>query len=357
MSSPSIHKPLHIAFIANAVGLLHTGATGGVRNAIINAYKGLSQRGHQIEVLAPAGSKVPELKNLISIPGALQAYISASNKPNLYQIPTNSFLANSLRYAQKKQYDFVINCSNDWLPYFMTPFFDCPLLHRMNSSNANNVVSYVIQHTARNFPNQVAVLSKTQAEDVGLTDGVYLLSQGIELKKYPFYASCDTPQLAFIARIYPEKGLEDAAEIALRTKHKLLVFGYLQDEAYFEKIMAKYSEVIDYRGFLSHEALVKELSACRALVCSHKCVEAFGQVVIEAMACGLPVISYRRGGPVEIIEDGQTGFLVEPDNTDAAVAAVEQIDRIDRYLCRQRVEAAFSLEKLTDRYEKWFSLF
>lgn len=350
-------KTFRIAFIANAVGLLHTGATGGVRNAIINAYQGLCKRGHQVEVLAPAGSKVPELANLISIPGALQAYISASNKPDLYQIPTNSFLANSLRYAQKKHYDFVINCSNDWLPYFMTPFFDRPLLHRMNSSNANNVVSYVIQHTAQNFPNQVAVLSKTQAEDVGLTKGVYLLSQGIELEKYPFYAKCDTRQLAFIARIYPEKGLEDAAAIARQTKHKLLVFGYLQDETYFEEILAKYGDVIDYRGFLSHKNLVRELSACRALLCTHKCVEAFGQVVIEAMACGLPVISYRRGGPAEIIEDGQTGFLIQADHIDNAIVAVEQIDRIDRRHCRQSVEAQFSVEKLIDRYEKWFSLF
>lgn len=350
-------KTFRIAFIANAVGLLHTGATGGVRNAIINAYIGLTKRGHHVEVLAPEGSRLPEIKCIIPIPGALQEFISIMVQPDQYQIPKNAYLANSIRHVFKKNYDFVINFSNDWLPYYMTPFFDRPLLHRMNAANENNVVSYVIQHTVRNFPNQVAVLTRAQAEDVGLTKDVFLLSQGINVAKFPFYPQCDHRNLAVIARITPEKGLEDAAEIALRSKHKLLVFGYLQDEAYFKKLMNKYHSVVDYRGFLKQEELIKELSTCRALLCTHKGPDAFPQVVLESMACGLPVISYRRSGPVDVIKHEQTGYLVEPDQVNAAVRAVEQLDQINREDCRNSVVASYSLEKLTDRYEKWLSLF
>jgi UDP-glucose:tetrahydrobiopterin glucosyltransferase len=83
-------------------------------------------------------------------------------------------------------------------------------------------------------------------------------------------------------------------------------------------------------------------------------VEAFGNVAIEALACGVPVISYRRGGPAEIIQAGRTGFLVEPDSVNGLVEAIARLDEIDRYTCRQQAEAEFSLEALGDRFETWF---
>ena len=71
-------------------------------------------------------------------------------------------------------------------------------------------------------------------------------------------------------------------------------------------------------------------AGARPLLMTPKWVEAFGNVAIEAMACGVPVIAYRRGGPAEIVVDGETGFLVEPDDVDGMVAAVGRIDEIDR---------------------------
>jgi UDP-glucose:tetrahydrobiopterin glucosyltransferase len=83
-------------------------------------------------------------------------------------------------------------------------------------------------------------------------------------------------------------------------------------------------------------------------------VEAFGNVAIEALACGVPVISYSRGGPAEIIEDGRTGWLVDPDNIDRLIAAIAQLDRLDRRTCRQVAEEQYSLTALGDRFEDWF---
>jgi UDP-glucose:tetrahydrobiopterin glucosyltransferase len=84
-----------------------------------------------------------------------------------------------------------------------------------------------------------------------------------------------------------------------------------------------------------------------------KWVEAFGNVAIEAMACGVPVIAYRRGGPAEIVVDGRTGFLVEPDDIDALVAAIARIGELDRVACRQRVEEEYSTAALAARVEAW----
>jgi UDP-glucose:tetrahydrobiopterin glucosyltransferase len=83
-------------------------------------------------------------------------------------------------------------------------------------------------------------------------------------------------------------------------------------------------------------------------------VEAFGNVAIEALACGVPVIAYRRGGPAEIVTDGKTGFLVEPDSVDGLVAAIERLDKIDRADCRHAAETIFSQSAWGTGMESWF---
>jgi UDP-glucose:tetrahydrobiopterin glucosyltransferase len=71
------------------------------------------------------------------------------------------------------------------------------------------------------------------------------------------------------------------------------------------------------------------------------------------MATGVPVIAYRRGGPAEIVVDGETGFLVEPDDIDGLIAAVGRIDELDRVECRQRVEEEYSIQALAARVDTW----
>ena len=81
--------------------------------------------------------------------------------------------------------------------------------------------------------------------------------------------------------------------------------------------------------------------------------EAFGNVTIEAMACGVPVIAYRKGGLQDIVTSGKTGYLVEPGDVKGLVNAISQLDAIDRHQCRAQVEAHHSLESWGDRMEAW----
>jgi UDP-glucose:tetrahydrobiopterin glucosyltransferase len=94
---------------------------------------------------------------------------------------------------------------------------------------------------------------------------------------------------------------------------------------------------------------------CRALLMTPRWVEAFGNVAIEALACGVPVISYARGGPTEIVRDGKTGFLVEPDSVAGLVAAIGKLGEIDRSACRQQAEQEYSLAAWGDQLEDWFA--
>ena len=103
-----------------------------------------------------------------------------------------------------------------------------------------------------------------------------------------------------------------------------------------------------YKGFLPNTGAMQQvLRSAKALLVTSRWVEAFGNVVVEALACGVPVIAYRRGGPAEIVKDGKTGWLVEPDSVDALVAAIARIEQIDRHICRQEAEAHYSLEELS----------
>ena len=100
-------------------------------------------------------------------------------------------------------------------------------------------------------------------------------------------------------------------------------------------------------------ALQAELGRCRALLNTPKWNEAYGNVVVEAMACGVPVVAYRRGGPGELVQPGLNGWLVEPDQPSALAEALERVDQIDRRQCRQWVEEQASKAVLAERLEQW----
>jgi len=353
-NSNKTHKLL---FIFPAVGLFQDEGVAGVRKALIDLSKYLTKRGHEIQLLVPTGSESSTL-NLIQIPGSLQEFLYNDNK-SMYPIFPDSFLGNALYYAlqHQKEYDFIINLSNDWLPYYLTPFFETPLMHRMNMSNENEVVSDIIVKTAKAFPKRVGVLCKTQGEDVGLYNESFILTHGINVDIYPFHdGTAATNNIAVIARVSPEKGIEDAAAIAFQTGNKLLIFGYLQNQEYFDNIKNKYPNTVEYRGFLKHEELVAQLATCKSVLCTHKWVDALPAVSLQAMACGIPVISYALGGTIEAVKDGKTGFLIEPNNIELAIKALNNIDTIRRQDCRQHIIENYSIARLGELYEEWFEV-
>ena len=135
----------------------------------------------------------------------------------------------------------------------------------------------------------------------------------------------------------------------------LKIMGKIQDLAYWEQIQRDYPHApIEYLGFLPTHELQQALRTCRGMLMTPRWIEAFGNVAIESFACGVPVIAYRRGGPAEIITDGKTGFLVEPDSVEGLVAAIDRLDEIDRADCRHAAETVFSKSAWGDVMEGWF---
>jgi glycosyltransferase involved in cell wall biosynthesis len=157
--------------------------------------------------------------------------------------------------------------------------------------------------------------------------------------------------LAFLGRASPEKGLDQAIEIARRAGLPIKIGAKVdpKDEAYFhrviEPLLGPGVEFLGEIGGREKEALLGE---ALALVFPIDWPEPFGLVMIESMACGTPVIAYRRGSVPEILEDGLTGFIV--DDLDGAVEAVGKVAQLSRRRCRRRFEERFAATRMAREY-------
>jgi len=167
---------------------------------------------------------------------------------------------------------------------------------------------------------------------------------------------CSSPgkYLAFLGRISPEKGLDKAIVIAKRAGIPLKIAAKI-DPADVEYFATRIKPLMNHRliefiGEISDREKNEFLGHAMALLFPINWPEPFGIVVIEAMACGLPVIAYPCGSVPEIIEDGVTGFLV--NDVRGAVKAVEHIAAIDRVTCRRRFEERFTSKRMAADYLK-----
>lgn len=194
---------------------------------------------------------------------------------------------------------------------------------------------------------------------------------GVDIHDYHFSPTASGGLVA-VGRMVPAKGFEDAISLAKRADVELTIASWIYDNversAYYRDRILPFvdSPKIKVTSLLNREEIVKLYQQALALVFPIKWEEPFGMVMIEAMACGTPVVAYNRGSVPEIVKDGVTGFIIDPDNADrpgkgswmikkqgieGLVEAVSRIGEIDRASCRRHVEEKFSVEKMVEGYE------
>jgi glycosyltransferase involved in cell wall biosynthesis len=166
------------------------------------------------------------------------------------------------------------------------------------------------------------------------------------------YQERDRGYLAFLGRISPEKGLDRAIDIARRAGLPLRVAAKIDDadrEYYAARIEPLLRDpLVEFIGEIGEDQKQEFLGGALALLFPIDWPEPFGLVMIEALACGTPVIASRRASTPEVIEHGRTGFLV--DDVDAAVAAARDIGRLQRADCRAAFEARFTASRMARDY-------
>ena len=175
------------------------------------------------------------------------------------------------------------------------------------------------------------------------------IHHGIRLEGFPFDPH-GADDLLFFGRIHPDKGAAEAIEAARRSARRLIIAGIIQDRDYYDKHVAPALDGRDvvYRGPLGGEARTKALGSALALLHLVNFDEPFGLSVVEALACGTPVIAANRGSMPELIDHGVTGFLV--NSVDEAVDAIGRIGDLDRAACREAVSARFTVDRMADQY-------
>jgi len=209
----------------------------------------------------------------------------------------------------------------------------------------------------KKFPNiNYVAISKNQKRSGPGINIVRVIYHGLPLEKYPFNPS---PQdyLLWLSRIGPDKGIAEAIDIAKLSGEKLIISGNIlpQYADYFEFRIKPLIEgkQIQFVGASDFEKKVDLFRRAKALLYPIRRPEPFGLVVIEAMACGVPVIAYKEGSMPELIKDGKTGFLV--NNKEEMANALKRISQINRLTCHRHVAKKFTVEKMVNKYEALYN--
>jgi glycosyltransferase involved in cell wall biosynthesis len=197
----------------------------------------------------------------------------------------------------------------------------------------------------------VISISNAQREPLPWLNWQGTVYHGLPEHLYRFHEKAGT-YLAFLGRISPEKRVDRAIEIAKRIGMEIKIAAKVDavDRAYFEDRIAPLLKgpLVEYVGEIADGEKDKFLGNAYALLFPIDWPEPFGLVMIEAMACGTPVIAYRHGAIPEVIEDGVTGFIV--DGLEDAIRAAERISTLSRKHCRRVFEQRFSASRMAEDY-------
>jgi len=347
-----------LLLVSTPIGYLGSGKGGGVELTLSSLTRGLLLLGHKVVLIAPEGSVLPtgcSSAEIIHVEGMAQPSWQHQSTDSSVLIPCEGVLPRLWEKALELagSADAVINFSYDWLPIWLTPRVGANLFHLISMGSVSTVMKELIEDISKTHHSRLAFHTYRQAFDYKLSDTPLVVGNGFDLTNYELRVEGGGP-LGWAGRIAPEKGLEDAVSVAAAMGDKLFVWGIIEDLEYASKVESSApAGTVQWRGFLSTENFQKELGACRAFLNTPKWNEAYGNVVVEAMACGVPVVAYDRGGPGELIDHGVTGWLVPPDDIEAMIFAALRIETIDRRKCRSSVEEVASQEGFASRVLHW----
>ncbi|MCL4534191.1 MAG: glycosyltransferase family 4 protein [Bacteroidetes bacterium] len=179
-----------------------------------------------------------------------------------------------------------------------------------------------------------------------------VIYNAIDVSSYPFNGSKRGSHLLFLSRVSPEKGPHLAIAVAKMLKRRLIIAGNVDapDQEFFETEVLTHvdGDQIQYVGEANAELKRELLVDAHCLIAPLTWEEPFGLFLAEAMACGTPVVSFRRGAAPELVRHGVTGYLVH--TLEEMAEAVNEVHRIDPRRCRQHVEENFDVERMVDGY-------
>lgn len=324
-------------------------STGGTEIFVYFLAQELVKKGHQVSIFASGDSQVPGNLQPISSETEINQTEQGQRLFHGYQL-----LESQIITLNQNQFDIIhINYFELFLFAPFSKMITKPVIYTVHSDLfISSAWQKAIQSMVKNEDIFVFV-SKNAHDKAAIIKNKTFIHNGIDVSIFP-YSNSHQNYLLWLGRIRRKKGIKEAVEAAIVSQEKLIISGVIdnpEEEIFFEKEvkpLIKKNSNIELRGAASFEEKVKLYQGAKAFLFPINWEEPFGLTMIEAMACGTPVIAFDRGAVREIIKDGQTGFIV--NNPKTMAEKVKRIDEINRENCRQQVENNFTLEKMTKSY-------
>lgn len=327
---------------------------GGIELVVHNLTEELVRRGHDVTLFA-SGDSNTSAKLASVYPRALLRD----------KIPWRDVSYDMLNlkeaFNRADQFDIMHSHVDLWDQFFIS-FVKTPVVSTMHNNmfnlreNAGRIFTY--KHFNKN--KFISISLKQQKNDATGLNFIANVYNGLDSEKYKLKLF-PPDKFIWIARIDEAKGVYNAILAANRLGASLDIAGRVDEakEDFFKaKVKPYLNKKIRYIGEIGQKQKNNFFGNAKALLYPIEWEEPFGLVMIEAMACGTPVIAFDRGSVREIVEDGKTGFIVKPRdrsgkiNIFGLVEAMEKADKIDRAYCRKRFEERFTTKKMADGYEE-----
>lgn len=320
---------------------------GGIEWVVSLLAEELVARGHDVTLFATGDSKTTaELRFVFDVGPVAQMHQA---------LPYSMHVGAAYRHIAAearagRPYD-VVHDHTAWLALSFGPLIRCPLVHTLHGAAVEQEREFF--RGVRDHATFVAV-SGYQTKSFSEVDVSAVVPNAVDVASFPFQAAKED-YLLCLGRIARDKAQGLAIEVAKRVGMPIVLAGKVDpgvDTEYFEEAVRPHidGQLVRFEGEVPDHRKRELFAGARALLFPIQWDEPFGLVMIEAMACGTPVIATPFGAVPEVVDDGVTGFVVR--DVDEMVRAVARLDEISPAACRAHVEARFSPSVMTDGYER-----
>jgi len=346
-------KKLKIAIGATLHKKVHKSSTGGTEIFAYLLSKELTKRGHKVTMFATGDSQIDSKLEGIATEEEINKVDQAQRLFYSYQL-----LESQLITLKQKEFDIIhINYFEPFLFTSYSKLIEKPVIYTVHSDLFSSPLwQKAIQEMVKPRDHFVFV-SKNAANKAKLIKNKTYIYNGINLLDYPF-SKTHKNYLLWLGRIRKKKGIKEAVEAAIRSGENLIISGVFdnpKEKLFFEaqiKPLINKNQKIRLMGPVVAAEKIKLYQEAKAFLFPVCWEEPFGLTMIEAMACGTPVIGFNRGAVPEVVDDGKTGYVVE--NVDQMVEKIKIIDQISRHDCRKRVKDHFTIQRMVDDYESLY---
>ena len=357
---------MKIAIMAPLVTAIREPQRGGSQAFVSDLARGLAGRGHDVHVYAAAGSEIPgvEVMDTRVDPRSLAAtlyrafgyFTSDTREAEAAAGAAESAFATAYKTMQATRYDVIHNHAFDAPAVRLATVLQAPVVHTLHLPPDKAVSAALRQVARRGRPPAVATVSQCQA-----AAWRRVISVDAILPPYPPtgvipWSGTAGEGALFAGRLSPEKGAAEAIDIARMAGVPIDVYGDVYDPGYSREHIGprrSWPGVTIRRG-VPRTSLWKAMSRAAVVLFPARWDEPFGMAAAEAQACGTPVVAFRRGALSEVIMDGVTGFLVPPDDLQAAAGAVAKVAGLSRPACREHAARQLDLERSLDAHERLY---